>query len=151
MQKDGQFSYESFKTFVRIHLQQTPNAFVEEQKKEMLASRVRNLVRSSVSVSPDEVKAEFIRKNRQVNLEYIRFVSRRSRKRRSRPTDEEIAGVRGEERSQAERDLRAEEVLLREGARPAPHQGDPGQAAQRRRREGRQGGAREGARRWWKS
>ena len=77
MQKDGRFSYESFKTFVRIQLQQTPNAFVDQQKKEMLASRVRNLVRSSVSVSPDEVKAEFIRKNRQVNLEYMRFASRR--------------------------------------------------------------------------
>ena len=77
MQKDGRFSYESFKTFVRIQPQQTPNAFVDQQKKEMLASRVRNLVRSSVSVSPDEVKAEFIRKNRQVNLEYMRFASRR--------------------------------------------------------------------------
>src|SRR4051812_44435656 len=90
MQKDGRFSYESFKTFVRIQLQQTPNAFVDQQKKEMLAGRVRDLVRSSVSVSPDEVKAEFIRKNRQVNLEYMRFASRRQEAEVA-PTDEEIA------------------------------------------------------------
>ena len=73
-----------------MNLQQTPNAFVEEQKKEMLASRVRNLVRSSVTVSPDEVKAEFIRKNRQINLEYIRFTSR-GQEAEVDPTDEEIA------------------------------------------------------------
>ncbi len=90
LKKDGQFSYEAFKTFVRMNLQQTPNAFVDEQKKEMLASRVRNLVRSSVTVSPDEVKAEFIRKNRQINLEYVRFMSR-GQEAEVAPTDEEIA------------------------------------------------------------
>jgi peptidyl-prolyl cis-trans isomerase D len=90
LKKDGQFSYEAFKTFVRMNLQQTPNAFVEEQKKEMLASRVRNLVRSSATVSPDEVKAEFIRKNRQINLEYIRFTSR-GQEAEVALTDEEIA------------------------------------------------------------
>ena len=78
MQKEGRFNYEAFKTFIRVSLQQTPNGFVAEQKKEMLASRVRNLIRSSVTVSPDEVKAEFMRKGRQINLEYIRFTSRRS-------------------------------------------------------------------------
>jgi peptidyl-prolyl cis-trans isomerase D len=90
MQKDGHFNYESFKNFVRIALQQTPNEFVEQQKKEMLAARVSNLVRTSVSVSPDEVKAEFIRKGRQVNLEYIRFASRRQEAEVA-PTDAEIA------------------------------------------------------------
>ena len=90
IQKDGHFNYESFKTFVRISLQQTPNDFVAEQKREMLASRVRNLVRSSVSISPEEVKAEFLRKGRQVNLEYIRFASRREEADVA-PTDAEIA------------------------------------------------------------
>jgi peptidyl-prolyl cis-trans isomerase D len=90
IQKDGHFNYESFKTFVRISLQQTPNDFVAEQKREMLASRVRNLVRSSVSISPEEVKAEFLRKGRQVNLEYIRFASRRQEADVA-PTDAELA------------------------------------------------------------
>ncbi len=47
-------------------------------------------MRSSVSVSPDEVKAEFVRKNRQVNLEYMRFASRRQDAEVA-PTDDEIA------------------------------------------------------------
>jgi peptidyl-prolyl cis-trans isomerase D len=90
MQKDGHFNYEAFKNFVRISLQQSPNEFVAEQKKEILAARVRNLVRSSVTVSPDEVKAEFVRKGRQINLEYIRFTSR-SQEAAVAPTDAEIA------------------------------------------------------------
>src|SRR5262249_46223186 len=49
-----------------------------------------NLVRSSVAVSPDEVKSDFIRKNRQVNLEYMRFTSRRQEAEIAL-TDEEIA------------------------------------------------------------
>jgi len=90
LQKDGHFDAESFKTFVRVRLQQTPTAFLAQQKKEMLASRMRNLLRSGVAVSPDEVKAEFIRKNRQVNLEYIRFTGRRYEAEVS-PTDAEIS------------------------------------------------------------
>jgi peptidyl-prolyl cis-trans isomerase D len=89
LQKEGHFDYESFKTFVRMNLQQTPTAFEAEQRKELLASRVRNLVRSSVTVSPDEVKAEFIRKNRQINLEYMRFTSRRQEAEVA-PTQEEL-------------------------------------------------------------
>jgi len=88
-QKDGRFNAESFKNFVRIQLQQTPNAFLEEQKREMLASRVRNLVRSSVAVSPEEVKSDFVRRNRQINLEYVRFTSRRQEAEVAL-TDEEI-------------------------------------------------------------
>jgi peptidyl-prolyl cis-trans isomerase D len=87
--KDGAYNYEAFKTFVRVNLQQTPNAFMEEQKRELLAARVRNLVRSSVNVSPEEVKSEFIRKNRQINLEYIRFSGRRYEAEVA-PTEEEI-------------------------------------------------------------
>ncbi len=90
LQKDGRFDAESFKTFVRVRLQQTPTAFLAQQKKEMLASRMRNLLRSGVAVSPDEVKADFTRKNRQVNLEYIRFTSRRYEAEVS-PTDAEIS------------------------------------------------------------
>jgi len=90
MQKDGRFSYEAFKNFVRMNLQQSPAAFEAQQRKEMLAARVRDLVRSSVTVSPDEAKNEFIRKNRQVNLEYMRFTSR-TQESAVAPTDEELA------------------------------------------------------------
>jgi peptidyl-prolyl cis-trans isomerase D len=88
--KDGVYSYEAFKAFVRGNLQQTPNWFIDQQKRELLAARVRNLVRSGVNVSQDEVKAEFVRKNRQVNLEYIRFTGRRYEA-EATPTEDEIA------------------------------------------------------------
>jgi peptidyl-prolyl cis-trans isomerase D len=90
LQKDGQYSYDALKSFVRGRLQQTPNDFFAQQKKELLAQRVRKLVRSSVTVSPDEVKADFIRKNRQLNLEYMRFASRRQESEIA-PTDAEIS------------------------------------------------------------
>jgi peptidyl-prolyl cis-trans isomerase D len=76
MQKDGKFNYEAFRTFVQYELGVTPKSFIEEQKKELLASRVRDLLRGSVSVSPNEVKADYLRKNLQVNLEYVRFAAR---------------------------------------------------------------------------
>jgi peptidyl-prolyl cis-trans isomerase D len=76
MQKNGVFNYDAFKTFVQFELGLTPKSFIEEQRKELLAARVRDLLRAGVTVSPDEVKADFLRKNQQVNLEYVRFSSR---------------------------------------------------------------------------
>ncbi|HVY37619.1 MAG TPA: SurA N-terminal domain-containing protein, partial [Polyangia bacterium] len=73
LQKDGKFNYDAFKTFLQYELGLTPKSFVEEQKRELLASRVRDLLRAGVSVSADEVKTDFVRRNRQVNLEYLRF------------------------------------------------------------------------------
>ena len=55
MQKDGKFNYDSFKNFVSFQLGVTPKSFIEEQKRELLASRVRDLLRGSVTVSPEEV------------------------------------------------------------------------------------------------
>jgi peptidyl-prolyl cis-trans isomerase D len=77
LQKDGKFNYDSFKTFLQFSLGVTPKSFVAEQKKEMLALQVRDLMRAGVTVSADELKTDFIRKNRQVNLEYLRFSGRR--------------------------------------------------------------------------
>jgi peptidyl-prolyl cis-trans isomerase D len=76
MTKDGKFNYDAFKNFVQFELGTTPQGFIEEQKKELLAARVRDLLRGSVNVSPSEVKSDFLRKNTQVNLEYVRFASR---------------------------------------------------------------------------
>ena len=76
MTKDGKFNYDAFKNFVQFELGVTPQGFIDEQKKELLAARVRDLLRSSVTVSPNEVKADFLRKGLQVNLEYVRFAAR---------------------------------------------------------------------------
>ncbi|HET6149099.1 MAG TPA: SurA N-terminal domain-containing protein [Polyangia bacterium] len=77
VQKDGKFNYEAFKNFVQYELSLNPKTFIDEQKREILASRVRDLMRAGVKVSLDEVKAEAERKGRQVNLEYVRFSNRR--------------------------------------------------------------------------
>ncbi|HVZ70815.1 MAG TPA: SurA N-terminal domain-containing protein [Polyangia bacterium] len=76
MMKDGKFDYEAFKRFVQYELGVTPKNFIDEQKRELLAARVRDLMRAGVVVSPSEVKADYLRKNLQVNLEYVRFASR---------------------------------------------------------------------------
>jgi peptidyl-prolyl cis-trans isomerase D len=74
--KEGKFNYDIFKNFVQFGLGLTPDGFVDEQKKELLAQRMRELLRGSVSVSPSEVKADYLRKGTQVNLEYVRFAAR---------------------------------------------------------------------------
>src|SRR6185369_12751321 len=90
MQKDGKFNYEAFKNFVQFELGVSPKRFIDEQKKELLASRVRDLMRDSVTVSPEEVKTEFLRKGRQINLEYVRFSPRRYES-AAAPTEAEVA------------------------------------------------------------
>src|SRR6185312_8772793 len=64
-------------TFLQYQLGLTPKSFVEEQKRELLAARMRDLLRAGVSVSADEVKTEFAQRSRQVNLEYLRFAGTR--------------------------------------------------------------------------
>jgi peptidyl-prolyl cis-trans isomerase D len=90
MMKDGKFNYDAFKNFVQFELGVTPQSFIEEQKTELLAARVRELLRASVTVSPAEVKEDFLRKNLQVNLEYVRFASHGVAD-DVQPTDAEIA------------------------------------------------------------
>ncbi|MEO8211846.1 MAG: SurA N-terminal domain-containing protein [Myxococcales bacterium] len=77
LQKDGVFNYDQFKTFTQFELGLTPDRFVEQQQREMLAARVRDLMRASVKVSPEELKTAFEVKSRQINLEYVRFPSRK--------------------------------------------------------------------------
>jgi peptidyl-prolyl cis-trans isomerase D len=77
LQKDGKFDYEQFRRFVQFQLGMSPVGFMEEQRREMLALRVRLLLRGGVNVSPDEVKTDFLRRGNQVNVEYVRFSTRR--------------------------------------------------------------------------
>lgn len=77
VQKDGKFDYEVFKRFVQFQLGMSPRAFLEQQRRELLAARMSGILRSGVNVSDDEVKAEFVRQNDQVNVEYLRFSTQR--------------------------------------------------------------------------
>jgi peptidyl-prolyl cis-trans isomerase D len=77
IQKNGAFDYDQFKNFAQFDLGLSPKRFVEEQQRELLAAQVRDLLRVSVKVSPEEVKTAFEAKNRQIDLEYVRFPSRK--------------------------------------------------------------------------
>ncbi|HEY1588049.1 MAG TPA: peptidylprolyl isomerase, partial [Polyangia bacterium] len=75
--KDGKFDYDRFKMVSQNQLGVTVQHFIEIQKREMLADKVREALRVSSKVSPDEVKQEFESRGLQVNLEYARFPERR--------------------------------------------------------------------------
>jgi peptidyl-prolyl cis-trans isomerase D len=71
--EDGVFSHERFRKFVQYQLGMTPRSFIEEQRREMLASRMRDSLRAGVAVSSAEVKEDWTREADQVNAEYLRF------------------------------------------------------------------------------
>jgi len=90
IQKDGVFNYDQFKNFALYDLGLSPERFVQQQRRELLAAAVRDFMRASVRVSPEEIKTAFEAKNRQVNLEYVRFPSRKYEG-EAEPTAEELA------------------------------------------------------------
>ena len=75
--QDGKFSYENFRKFAQFQMGMTPRGFIEEQRREMLANRMRDSLRAGVAVSPAEVKEEWMRQADQVNVEYLRFPTHR--------------------------------------------------------------------------
>ncbi|MEA2700661.1 MAG: peptidyl-prolyl cis-trans isomerase [Myxococcales bacterium] len=110
LQKDGKFSYDLFKNFVQFELGLTPKSFIEEQKRELLASRVRDLLRASVTVSTEEVKTDFERKGNQINLEYVRFAPRRYEAQVA-PTDEQIAAYAKKNEEALKKDYEAKKFV----------------------------------------
>jgi peptidyl-prolyl cis-trans isomerase D len=72
-QKEGKFDYDLFRRFSLYQLGMSPRTFIEEQRREMLAHRVSDLIKGGVNVSLDEVKSDFLRRGNQVNIEYVRF------------------------------------------------------------------------------
>jgi peptidyl-prolyl cis-trans isomerase D len=75
--KKGNFDYDMFKKFALYQLGMSPRTFIDEQRREMLAARVRNLLKDGLHVSLDEVKTDFMRRGNQVNVEYVRFTTSR--------------------------------------------------------------------------
>jgi len=89
-QKDGHFNYDLFKAFAQYQFNLTPAAFIEEQRQELLASHMRDSLKNGVKVSVDEVRADWLQKTLQVNLEYLRFPYRKYEE-TLEPTAEELA------------------------------------------------------------
>jgi peptidyl-prolyl cis-trans isomerase D len=72
-EQDGAFSYDNFRKFVQYRLGMSVRSFIDQQRRELLAERMRELIRSGVAVSPEEVKDEWFRASDQANVEYVRF------------------------------------------------------------------------------
>jgi peptidyl-prolyl cis-trans isomerase D len=70
---DGEFDYDLFSRYVRYSWQLTVRKFKADQRRELLAEKYRQFLKSSVKVSEDEVRKDFAQKNTQVQLSYVRF------------------------------------------------------------------------------
>lgn len=88
--KDGKFDYERFKMVAQNQLGVSVKQFIQIQQRELMADKVREALRISAKVSPDEVKQEFEARGLQVNLEYARYPERRYEDEIGEPTPAEI-------------------------------------------------------------
>src|SRR6476646_11850058 len=75
--KDGKFDYERFKMVAQNQLGVSVVRFIEIERRELLADKMRELLKVGTKVSPDEVKADYDAKGTQVNLDFVRYSPRR--------------------------------------------------------------------------
>ena len=75
--KDGKFDYERFKQVAQNELGVTVMHFIEIEERELMADRVRQILKVGTKVSPEEVKGDYLAKGLQVNLQYVRYSPRR--------------------------------------------------------------------------
>ena len=71
--KKDQFDKALLERFVQFQLNMSLKRFIEEERREMLAERMRELVRASIKVSPDEVQRAYDQEHLKVNLDFVRF------------------------------------------------------------------------------
>jgi peptidyl-prolyl cis-trans isomerase D len=71
--RGGSLDYERLRMVVQNSYRLTMKQFVEIQRRELLADKFRQLLRTGTRASLDEVRTEFEDKSRQTNLEYVRF------------------------------------------------------------------------------
>jgi peptidyl-prolyl cis-trans isomerase D len=71
---EGKFNTDFYKNFVRNHLRQTEDDFIEQQRLEIIAERMRRLLVGAVRVSDDEARLEYDRDNDTASVKYIRVM-----------------------------------------------------------------------------
>ncbi len=71
---NGQFDLETYQKFVRFRLQSTEESFIEQQRLEIVAERMRQLMVNSIRISPSEVRAAYDREHDTATIEYIRLI-----------------------------------------------------------------------------
>ncbi|MDJ0762352.1 MAG: peptidylprolyl isomerase [Myxococcota bacterium] len=70
----GKFDLETYQKFVRYYLQMTESDFVEQQRLELIAERMRQLMVNAVRVSPEEVRSTYEREHDTAEIAYIRLI-----------------------------------------------------------------------------
>ncbi len=73
LDEDGKLEYEQMQKYIRHHLQVTEENFVEEQRKELIAMRMRKLLVAGIRVSEQEVRDEYERDNNTASISYIKL------------------------------------------------------------------------------
>ncbi|MCA9581431.1 MAG: peptidylprolyl isomerase, partial [Myxococcales bacterium] len=69
----GVFDPEGARNFILHRLKRSEGEFADAQAEELLAERMRDLIRANVKVSPREVWDAYVRETDRVTLEYARF------------------------------------------------------------------------------
>lgn len=69
----GVLDYDKHRMVVQNSYRLTVKQFMEIQQREILADKLRQLMRGATRASLSEVRADFEDKNRQINVEYVRF------------------------------------------------------------------------------
>jgi peptidyl-prolyl cis-trans isomerase D len=71
---NDKFDLESYQKFVRHYLQTTEENFVEQQRREIIAERMRQIIASSVRISSGEVRQAYNRENDTAQIDYARLI-----------------------------------------------------------------------------
>ncbi len=69
----GEFDLDGFRKFIRNYIQVTEENFVEQQRRELVAMRTRQLLASMASVSPSEIEQAYKRGNDTASIEFVRL------------------------------------------------------------------------------
>ena len=70
---DGEFDYELLSRYTKYYWGISVRKFRQQQRQELMADAIRQLIRSGVKASESEAKADFDQRNTRVKLSYVRF------------------------------------------------------------------------------
>ena len=87
---DGKFDYSRFSRWVRYRWALTVKKFKEQQRRELLAEKIRRVTRASVKISEEEIKQKYVHENTKVELSYVAFSPQEFRAKVT-PTEAELA------------------------------------------------------------
>lgn len=87
--REGQFSSKNMRRFIQNYLRRSVEEFERWQVRERLAQMTREAVMTPVTVSPQEVRDQYVRETDRATIEYVRFTPLYYRE-RVQPTDAEV-------------------------------------------------------------